>query len=1071
MNLNTAPASVESAPKVEFVWQRLQEPFRLLGMEGPGLTWLVVLGVVLALALFYVGWMYIQDSRGVGIPWACLLGTLRLTVYALLAIVFLLPSNQHSTATETRSKVVVAIDVTGSMHVSDEPPSGPKAPPPTTRMDKVIEFLMSPDANFTGNLLRKNPITVYRFGTRLDDDYLYFADGKVWTRQQREAPANADGTRVVPEKTSLTRAEWKEWLNPAIEAQKPLPARSQGENEEDYKKRLEVVGSHKQKLRDLVRGTNLGDSLRTLLDREQKNHVQGIVVFSDGRNTEGSATAFRDVETKSKEYKMPIFVVAIGEERAVVKVDVRKLRAPAQARPEDTFRVQAELSGVGLADQTVEIWVDVTNTRKVKLKKEPKKLGESRKGEAKVEIKKDEDQKEEPLPIRLVEAKDDKNEKAKREIINLGNKLTLRPVDLKGKAVRTLREVKFRPGTPPLVEAEFYVDAATLAAAAGIDLKTDKRYAGKRPFELEESPDEDSALRFVARVPFHKKETRQFKDGAEITQHVSDQASTRIVKKQLRVLLFASAATRDFQFLQSLLVREMDKGRLDVAVHLQLPPGEVVIRKGLVQSVPPDKLLRTFPDVFEPHARLKDPMNLAAYDVLVCFDPDWKRLAPDQINAVVRWARTNKTGLVYLGGHFNTVKLASLPAEEEGTYRELLRLLPVELGDRRRYLTRKTDVPWDLEIEPSRELEFMRLDEASEGWKEFFFGAGTDATKEVQRGFFNFYPVKKVVLGSQVVARYKDPEVRLEQDGERKPHPFIVIRAFENEPRSIWIGSTETWRLREYKEEFHERFWTKLLQFAGGNSKGPSKKKVTVVIDDNVKANAPIAVEVNLDDAVGKALKPELRPKIKLEFPPGVPTTGFPKELMLQPRLNAEGEQRMDGWFSSDFRLRSEGRYVLTIEVPDLSDESGKSKGETITRVFFITPTDPEMDDTRPDYDRLYRLASEADDVFNRIGDRASDVKKRLTRPKLDTSSNRPVLREDKQRLYFELKNARYVPDCMMQEVQQRTSKGGLERLWDSGVVLWRRDPGKPMEVSYASLVVVGLLSIEWLIRKLLRLA
>jgi hypothetical protein len=1071
----TATASAETARQADFVWQRLQEPLRLFGRDfpywnRPGEGWLVILGVVLALALFYVCWMYLKDSRGVGLGWASVLGLLRITVYALLALVFLLPSTQYSLATETRSKVVVLYDVSGSMHISDDPPGPPNAPPPVTRQDKVIDFLMSPDASFIGNLLKKNPVTVYRFGSRLDDDYLHLADGKVWTRKQREAAPREDGKRVEPDKTEMTKRDWQAWLNPAAEAVKPVDGNLPKEQQELQKQ-------EKQKMLDLVRGTNLGDALRTLIDREQKNQVQGIIVFTDGRSTEGSAEVYRDLEIKARNARMPIFIVGIGEERTVTRIEIRKLRAPSQARPEDTFRVQVEMSGVGLADQEVPVILEVTRTRKKTKKAAEAKGKEEGKAKAKAKEapkgpkKEQEDEEEEPLPIIIREARDEKNKDAPRARIDLGTKLILRPVVLRGNAIQPLQRVKFRPGTPPLTEADFYIDAASLARSMGVDLATDKRSAGKRPFELDED-DDDTALRFVARVPFHEKETRVFKDGVEVKEHVSEQASTRILKKKLRVLLFASAATRDYQFVQNLLVREMDKERLELAVHLQLPPGETVVRPGVVQSVPKDRLLRTFPETFDPNEKKNDLFNLNAYDVLVCFDPDWKKLSAEQITNIVRWAKTNKTGIVYLGGYFNTVKLASLPAEEESLYRNFLELLPVEIGDRRRYLLRKTDKPWDLEIAPARDVEFMRLDEATDGWKEFFHGAGVDATKEVQRGFYNFYPIKAVRLGSQVLARYKDPEVRLEQNGERLPHPFIVIRAFENEPRTVWIGSTETWRMREYKEEYHERFWTKLVQFAGGNAKGPGKKNVTLVLDDKVKVNTTIRVEVNLDNAVGRSLKPALRPRIEMTFPTGVSDQGFPKPFVLQPQLDADGQDKQDGWFFGDFRLRADGTYRLTLKVPDLADDQGKSIAETITRDIFISPANPELDDTRPDHDRMYRVASEADDVFNRIGDqKTAELKKRLTRPKLETGPDRPPLREDKHRLYFELRNARYIPDCMMQEINRQTSKGGIESLWDDGVTVYTPSEGKPIKISYVLLTVVGLLSVEWLIRKLLRLA
>ncbi len=40
------------------------------------------------------------------------------------------------------------------------------------------------------------------------------------------------------------------------------------------------------------------------------------------------------------------------------------------------------------------------------------------------------------------------------------------------------------------------------------------------------------------------------------------------------MLLFASAATHEYQFVQAILVRDQTKGRVKVATFLQPPPGQ-----------------------------------------------------------------------------------------------------------------------------------------------------------------------------------------------------------------------------------------------------------------------------------------------------------------------------------------------------------------------------------------------------------------------------------------------------------------------------------------------------------------
>jgi hypothetical protein len=60
----------------------------------------------------------------------------------------------------------------------------------------------------------------------------------------------------------------------------------------------------------------------------------------------------------------------------------------------------------------------------------------------------------------------------------------------------------------------------------------------------------------------------------------------------------------------------------------------------------------------------------------------------------------------------------------------------------------------------------------------------------------------------------------------------------------------------------------------------------------------------------------------------------------------------------------------------------------------------------------------------------------------------------------------------MRRDVQTHRSRGPIKDQWDEGVTLWEREPPQPpVTVSYVLLAAVGLLSVEWLIRKLLRLA
>jgi hypothetical protein len=1032
MNHLFAADAAEPTQYTEFVWRRLEEPLRAFNYDLPWQVWLVVLGLVLATAFFYVAWMYVKDSHGVGPWWATLLGLLRSTVYVILALVFLLPSNQTKIQTRSESKVLVVFDVSGSMHTSDELAEGRSADRLPTRQDKVVAFLVDPKVAFLPALEKKNPTTLWRIGSKLDDEFIHLAGGRSLTRTEKDKPdVDKEGAPVRTELKGVSEDALRVWLNPAAPVNVP-PDLAEAE-----KKRLEKLSDANQvALKEgLTRGTNLGDNLLALLNKELSNRVQGIVVFTDGRNNEGSPRAFQELEARAKATRIPIFVVGVGEDRQKVKIELADPRVPQQVQPEDRFRVVAEVSGQGLPEAKLDLTLEVTHTRK------------------------DKKDKEELLDIELVEAENKDDPKATRRKISLGKKLVLKPA-------AEVKLDKGNPPNPPRAEAEFQLDAAALAAAKNIDLNGEE-FRGKK-WELGETK-EDSEWKFQVRVPVDKRE------GLQVKEHLSNKGEMRVIKKPVRVLLVAAGAGRDYQFVRTLLVREADKKRLELAVLLQPPPGEIKPRTGVVQDVPPERLLKSFPDTFE--AKPGDLHDLSSYDVIVCFDPDWTRLTVDQIGLLRKWANKGG-GLVMVGGYINTVELIRpRSGEDAGRFQPILQLLPVELADRRDYVERKTDDPWQLDFEGATpEMEFLRLDEEfdeskfKEDWKAFFYGTGKEATDRPQRGFFSFYPVERAKTGSIVVARFADPVAKL-KDGTL--HPYIVMNPDTSE-RVIWIGSAETWRLREYREEYHERFWTKLVRYAASKSQGKAHKRIQLEMGKLFTANKFVDVEAKLYGSGGDALDRSAKPQLSLlKTPVGVNQKDLRLPVTLVPRSGAH-----DGWFTGRFQVRVPGDYELQLTVPETNDVE--------TRKFTVKEANPELDDTRPDYDRMYRLASEAEEVFLRMpeGDRQL-LKKRLQRPKLsaaggaEAEKGRTEIREDKQRLYFDLKNAELIPGCMIQDVQTQESKGPVNDLWDDGVALWTYDPPgdpnlpakQPVKVSYVLLTVVGLLSVEWLIRKLLRLA
>lgn len=288
--------------------------------------------------------------------------------------------------------------------------------------------------------------------------------------------------------------------------------------------------------------------------------------------------------------------------------------------------------------------------------------------------------------------------------------------------------------------------------------------------------------------------------------HAADNAPPKEkAARPLRVLLFASSPTREYQFLRSLLVRESDGKRVELSILLQPPPGREP-RPGLVQDVPAERMLTAFPE------------RLESYDVLVAFDPDWTRLSAAESAALKKWVESTGGGLILIAGPVNTFELARQPADKLGPIRDLYPVIPEDL--RLHSTNIDTSTPRRLTFpEGPGERSFLKLDAAGKeplaGWSAFF----TDPKTKQERGFYSYYPVRGIKDNAVVLAALSDAKARL-KDG--KDQPFLVTMP-AGKGRVIYLSSGETWRLRQYRPAYHERFWLALLKYVGAGRREAEK--------------------------------------------------------------------------------------------------------------------------------------------------------------------------------------------------------------------------------------------------------
>lgn len=932
--------------ETEFVFRRLADSLHLAGRELDGRIWLAVLIPVLILAAVYVVWMYVRDSRTVGVGWATLLGALRLCVYAILTLVFLLPAWQNWEITRASSKVVLLFDVSGSTAAKDDlPTESMPVEKLLSRQDKVIRFLTDAQVSFLKRLETKNPVTAYRFGGQLDESAQTFAGGEPWTD-----------------------AQWTAWLK--LDPHQEIPSKVDDDERQALRRRLDLEAL-------LVNSTNVGDALLGVINRERNNMLQGIVVVSDGRSTQYSAQTLQEVQARAQRDKIPIFAVGVGEKREPVNIRITDLLAPDQVRPDDKFPIRVGVDGEGLPGRelpvTLEVWKPGADPKKDK------------------------------------------------------------------PSYESTQSSHFSQDPRPHLQVEFPIEAAQLPA----DLRSAES-PGKP--ELQEGE-----WKFTATVPRDRNETFLAK------QHVAEPVSVNVVKKPLRVLLFASGPTRDFQFARTLFARETDRGRALLSVCLQ------GAHSGTVQDVPAERLLNQFPTTLHAPGEHIDENkydNLAEYDLIIAFDPDWTLLSPEQMGNLERWVEAGG-GLIIVAGPVNTFQLTR--SINYDRVRPILDLYPVILDDSRIQglggIDRSTTDPWRLNFPgATSEMEFLKLDdeknEPLSGWEEFFTGhSQADAGKApVIRGFYDYYPVKDKKPSATVIATFADPRARL-ADGREQP--YLVAAPFKR-GRVVFIGSGEMWRLRQYRETYHERFLTKLASYASAGSLGSQRNPSNLYVNSEYPANNPAIFEAQLLGGDLQPLPRTEKPRARIKGPAGVTVP----DVSLSPKSGQGAD--WGGWFSGRLLLTTPGNYEIQLQVPGTSD--------ILRRKFVVREANPEMDNVQPDFAQLRQVSSDAADVLARIvddGDR-SRVRSDLERTNRLAASDSPGEDRDKLHLFFDLKGAAQIPDCMVKDSKTQKSRGRVEDIWDTGFSL-RHDP--PWKISYVLLAAVGLLSLEWLIRKLLKLA
>ncbi len=894
-------------------------PFAYLLM--PTLKWIVIMVPILGIAFFYVGMMYLRDARSIHPVWASFLGLLRTCVYVMLATVFLLPGCQYFEEVVTHPRVLFLFDVSGSMSKQDDIPElGQDVTKLPTRQEKVIQFLNAKkegqDAAFLPTIVGRTDVTAYRFGPILDEtDIRKFAKG-----------------------TSFESGDFSAWLKVSKE-NIALPAGV------DDKKKAELKIKREDHLDNLTSGTNLGGSALQMMKLENNSLLQSIIIFSDGQNNAGSDETMREFldRVNQKGRSVPVITVGVGEDRQPANIRIEDILAPELAQPDDKFPLKIPVIGQGLVDEPFQVFLD------------------------------------------LVRIKDNAGEPvAGEKAFTLGPKVG-----------------KFQgAGDNPVGTVEFEIDLQ--------DLK-----------QIKSADDSNGLLegtwKIVARVPRHARESYPK------AEHESEPVEVLVQKRKLRVLLMAGGPTREYQFVRSLLYRETIHKRIDLTVYLQTAKEDHVD-----QDVDKERLLNNFPDRLGAEDPAHKFMSLNEHDVVIAIDPDWSLLSPMQLSNLKEWVNSHGGGVVFVAGPVFTYQVARQGGVDLSA---LKTIFPVELEDSRLHglmvaAAHKTTDPYPLKFAPAAgAFDFLRLDESAEdltaGWNQFFWGApvapegGKNLTPK--RGFYNYYPVKALRPDSTVLATFQGPESSRINNGKDE-QPFIVSMRYGT-GKTMYLSAGEFWRLRQYKNGFHERFWIKLARnVSSGNT--PQKKYGSIWLPRTAAAGT-IPFEARVRGANMMPLPKDARPVTMVKK---LNEEGAKSELVDLKAKPGDGE--WTGIFTGSVKLRDPGEYEFRIPITGTN--------QYLMQKLTVRKQNAELDNTRINFEYLMNLASDANVLLPRLDATTRAFVERRLKASVSTEGGNDEKAMPK--LFFKLNEAGLILDCIKELQPKRESvKGPFIDLWDKG--------------------------------------
>ncbi len=409
----------------------------------------------------------------------------------------------------------------------------------------------------------------------------------------------------------------------------------------------------------------------------------------------------------------------------------------------------------------------------------------------------------------------------------------------------------------------------------------------------------------------------------------------------------------------------------------------------------------------------KTRAEMSQYDCVIGFDADWSALKTDQVEILEKWISEQAGGLVIVAGPVSTPKWAGSQGNGNRTAEIMRNLSPLVVNSRGPLLASigrfDSETAWPLEF-------------AGDAWQADF----VEVAKTIEdsrkvwdrfRGVYSYFECYEPKPGATPIAYFSDPTTM--KSGKK---PIYLATQFYGAGRVAFQGSGEFWRLRDVGEGFFDTYYTKFVRWAGqGRLMRDSDRGILLLDKQQAIVGEQVMVRAVLRDA---QFQPTILPDVKAKL---LEPSGRSMPLVLTPIPDPS----QPGVYLGQFFTKSTGTYEVQLPVGGLADQQLLTQQVSV-RVPALEIQRPQRNDPL-----LGELASRTGGKYWVGMDSLLTGQSSPTNSTSTTSLPKSIDSRDQ---------TNYLPGAPDREFQQRLM----------GILM---------------ALIVGCLSMEWLIRRLSRLA